>query len=134
MGRTAHCPPWRRALRSLPLGDANRDVLHGSRGAIGRARRTDPPSGGLFHVQGRISGSVVRRFVQSDRPVRTPSVVSTIRAAGRAAAASPILSARLRRVGARTAGATGTRELESVSRVAGELARSADVEAAARRL
>ena len=61
-------------------------------------------------------------------------MLSTIRAVGRAAAASLLLRAILRRGGPRTAGGTSARELESISRVADELARSADVEAAARAL
>jgi PAS domain S-box-containing protein len=67
--------------------------------------------------------------------VRTPSELPTVRALGRAAAAVLLLPAVLRRSG------TGqgrrpdpTREFESVSRVADELARSADVEGAARTL
>jgi PAS domain S-box-containing protein len=67
--------------------------------------------------------------------VRTPVELPTVRALGRAAAAVLLLPAVLRRSG------TGqgrrpdpTREFESVSRVADELARSADVEDAARTL
>ncbi|HEX6951372.1 MAG TPA: GAF domain-containing protein [Gaiellaceae bacterium] len=67
--------------------------------------------------------------------MRIPLELPTVRALGRAAAAALLLPAVLRRSG------TGhgrqpdpTRELESVSRVADELARSADVEGAARTL
>jgi PAS domain S-box-containing protein len=66
--------------------------------------------------------------------VRTVRELSTIRAAGRVAAAVFVLRAMLRRGSSRDDRATTTRELESVSRVADELARSADVEAAARAL
>jgi PAS domain S-box-containing protein len=62
--------------------------------------------------------------------VRTPSELSTVRALGRAAAAVLLVPAILGR-GRRSSTA---RELESVSRVAGELARSADVEGVARTL
>ncbi|HKU55460.1 MAG TPA: GAF domain-containing protein [Gaiellaceae bacterium] len=59
----------------------------------------------------------------------------TVRAFGRAAAAALLLPAILRRAGARQIRATGTtRELQSVSRVAGELTRTADVEGVARTL
>src|SRR5579884_3459648 len=112
------------------------------RGAIGRARRTDPPSGGLFHLSaptpplsGPISGPVGRGFVQSDGPVRNPNTSSTVRALGRAAAAAVLLPAILRRGSAREGRSAGpTREFESVSRVAGELARSGEVEDVARTL
>src|SRR5262245_21281330 len=104
------------------------------RGAIGRARRTDPPSGGLFHFSTRISGRVRRGSVQSERPVRTPTEFSTVRALGRAAAAVLLLPAVLRR-GTGQGRRPGTaREFESVSRVADELARTADVEGVARML
>ncbi|MFL5943332.1 MAG: GAF domain-containing protein [Gaiellaceae bacterium] len=66
--------------------------------------------------------------------MRTPEF-STVRALGRAAAAALLLPAILRRSGARQGrAAAGGRELESVSRVADELARSADVERVARTL
>jgi PAS domain S-box-containing protein len=67
--------------------------------------------------------------------VRTPDKLPTVRALGRAAAAAVLLRAILRRGSAREErrGST-TREFESVSRVADELARSADVEGAARTL
>ncbi|HZT85848.1 MAG TPA: GAF domain-containing protein [Gaiellaceae bacterium] len=67
--------------------------------------------------------------------MRTPDEHSTVRALGRAAAAVLLLPAILRRGGARESHrASSERELESVSRVAGELARSADVEGVARTL
>jgi PAS domain S-box-containing protein len=65
--------------------------------------------------------------------VRTPEL-STVRALGRAAAAALLLPAILRRISPRQGPASVGRELESVSRVADELARSADVERAARTL
>jgi PAS domain S-box-containing protein len=69
------------------------------------------------------------------RPVRTPDLLPTVRALGRAAAAVALLPAVLRRSGS-AQGRRGdpTRELESVSRVADELARTADVEGVARTL
>jgi two-component system, OmpR family, phosphate regulon sensor histidine kinase PhoR len=67
--------------------------------------------------------------------VRTPDEHSTVRALGRAAAAVVLLRAILRRGGSREdARASAAREFESVSRVADELARSADVEGVARTL
>ena len=68
----------------------------------------------------------------------TPGELPTVRALGRAVAAVLLLPAILRRSGARwsrrSGGAGPTREFESVSRVAGELARTADVEGVARTL
>src|SRR5438552_14389727 len=135
MGRTAHCPPRKRSLRSLALGDANRGVYDVLRGAIGRARRTDPPSGGLFHVRPRFSGPELAASVQSHRPVRTPDEVSTVRVLGRAAAAVLLLPAILGRGGARQ-GRRGSppREFESASPAADDLARTRDVEGVARTL
>jgi PAS domain S-box-containing protein len=67
--------------------------------------------------------------------VRTPDEHSTVRALGRAAAAVLLLPAILRRGSAREEHRASTaREFESVSRVADELARSADVEGVARTL
>ncbi len=66
--------------------------------------------------------------------MRTLKKLSTVRALGRAAAAALLLPAILRRGGSRQGRGGGGRELESVSRVAGELARSADVEGVARTL
>jgi PAS domain S-box-containing protein len=67
--------------------------------------------------------------------VRTPCEHSTVRALGRAAAAVLLLPAILRRGAAREGRrATTAREFASVSRVADELARSADVEGVARTL
>jgi PAS domain S-box-containing protein len=67
--------------------------------------------------------------------VLTPRVLPTVRAIGRAAAAALLLPAMLRRGGARQSRGVGTtREFESVQRVAGEFARTADVEGIARTL
>ena len=67
--------------------------------------------------------------------MRTPHLFPTVRALGRAAAAVALLPAVLRRSSSGQ-GRRGdpTRELESVSRVADELARTADVESVARTL
>ena len=64
----------------------------------------------------------------------TPNEFSPVRALGRVAAAVLLLSAIIRRVGGRHDRAGAVREFESVSRVAGEVARSADVEGVARTL
>jgi PAS domain S-box-containing protein len=67
--------------------------------------------------------------------VRTPDVLSTVRALGRAAAAQLLLPAILGRGGTRHGRrASSEREFKSISRVADELARSADVEGVARTL
>ena len=66
--------------------------------------------------------------------MRHPDELSTGRALGRAMAAALLLPAILRRTGARQSRSASTREFESVSRVADVLARSADVEGAARML
>jgi hypothetical protein len=66
--------------------------------------------------------------------VRTPTELSTVRALGRAAAAVLLLPAVLRRGTGRARRAGTTREFESVSRLADELARTADVEGVARML
>ena len=67
--------------------------------------------------------------------MRTTDELSTVRALGRAAAAALLLPAIFRRGDTREARRAGpTRELESVSRVAGELARTGDVEGVARTL
>ena len=111
---------------------ASSDAL---RGAIGRARRTDPPSGGLFHVRGGILARLDAAPYNLRPPVRTSHLLPIVRALGRAAAAVALLPAVLRRGSAgqgRKGGAT--REFESVSRVADELARTADVEGVARTL
>jgi PAS domain S-box-containing protein len=63
-----------------------------------------------------------------------PDELSTVRALGRAAAAVLLLPAVLRRGGGHDRRADTTREFESVSRVADELARIADVEGVARTL
>jgi PAS domain S-box-containing protein len=67
------------------------------------------------------------------RPVRTPDLLPTVRELGRAAAAVALLPVVLRRSGSGRR-ADPTREFESVSRVADELARIADVEGVARTL
>ncbi len=67
--------------------------------------------------------------------MRTPHLLPTVRALGRAAAAVVLLPAVLRRsVSGQARRGNPTRELESVSRVADELARTADVEGVARTL
>jgi PAS domain S-box-containing protein len=66
--------------------------------------------------------------------VSDPDELSTVRAFGRAAAAALLVRAVLRRVGSRRRRPAAGRELESVARVADELARSADVEGVARTL
>ncbi|HEY8107764.1 MAG TPA: GAF domain-containing protein, partial [Gaiellaceae bacterium] len=66
--------------------------------------------------------------------MRTPTELSTVRALGRAAAAVLLLPAVLRRGTGPARRAGTTREFESVSRVADELARTADVEGVARML
>ena len=103
------------------------------RGAIGRARRTDPPSGGLSHFWSRfLAGSNAAPY-NLHGPVRTPDELQTVRALGRAAAAALLLPAVLRRAGQGRRTDT-TKEFESVSRVADVLSRTADVEGAARAL
>ena len=111
---------------------ASSDAL---RGAIGRARRTDPPSGGLFHVWARILAGTNAAPYNLHGPVRIPDEFPTVRALGRAATAALLLPAVLRR-GAAGQGRRSdtTRELESVSRVADVLSRTGDVEGAARAL
>src|SRR5580765_2125981 len=107
------------------------DVL---RGAIGRARRTDPPSGGLFHVLARFLAGLDAAPYNLSAPVRIPDELPTVRALGRAAAAVLLLPAVLRRGAGQGRRADTTKEFESVSRVADELARTADVEGVARTL
>src|SRR4249920_3991306 len=104
------------------------------RGAIGRARRTDPPSGGLFHFCRRfLAGANVAPY-NPHRPVRSPRELPTVSALGRAAAAVLLLPAVLRRGAGQSRRSDTTREFESVSRVADVLARTGDVEGAARTL
>lgn len=110
---------------------ASSDVL---RGAIGRARRTDPPSGGLFHVLARILAGPDAAPYNLSAPVRIRNELPTVRALGRAAAAVLLLPAVLRRGAGQGRRADTTKEFESVSRVADELARTADVEGVARTL
>jgi PAS domain S-box-containing protein len=86
-------------------------------------------------MSGTVSGLSRAVAVQSHRPVRNPDKHSTVRALGRAAAALVLLRAILRRGGSgETRRASTVREFESVSRVADELARTADVEGVARTL
>src|SRR3954466_13299464 len=105
---------------------ASSDAL---RGAIGRARRTDPPSGGLFHVWARVLAGTNAAPYNLHGPVRIPDEFPTVRAPGRAAAAASLLPAVLRR-GAAGQGRRSdtTREFESVSRVADVLSRPGDGE------
>ncbi len=118
MGRTAHCPARDRALPLWHWAMRTAASSGALRGAIGRARRTDPPSGGLFHVRGRFLARSGAAPYNLHRPVRTPEL-PTVRALGRAAAAVMLLPAILRRGGAQQSRrAGGTREFESVSRVA----------------
>src|SRR2546426_10772283 len=83
-------PLWHWAMRTA----ASSDVL---RGAIGRARRTDPPSGGLFHVCARSSPGANAPPYNLHGPVRIPDAFPTVRALGRAAAPVLLLPAVLRR-------------------------------------
>src|SRR5947208_1709042 len=121
-------PLWHWAMRTAASSDV-------SRGAIGRARRTDPPSGGLFHVWARIPAGSNAAPYNLHGPVRIPDEFPTVRALGRAAAAVLLLPAVLRRGGAGQGRRPDTtREFESVSRVADVLSRTGDVEGAARAL
>src|SRR4051812_27264624 len=135
MGRTAHCPPRKRALPSQALGDANRGVSGRLAGSNRESPPHRPPERRAFPRPAADSGPAGRGSVQSQPPVRTSDLLPTIRALGRAAAAVALLPAVLRR-GAAGQGRKGgaTREFESVSRVADELARTADVEGVARTL
>src|SRR5512142_3336961 len=133
MGRSAHCPPGKRALLSLPLGDANRGVRDASGEQSGEPAAPTPRAAG-FSISGADSGLGQPGFVQSDGPVRTQNELVSVRALGRAAAAVVLLPAILRRVGVRQDRPGSERELESLSRVAGELARSADIDGVVRTL
>src|SRR3954454_1864704 len=135
MGRPAHCPPRKRALPSQALGDANRGVSGRLAGSNRESPPHRPPERRAFPRPAADSGPAGRGSVQSQPPVRTSDLLPTIRALGRAAAAVALLPAVLRR-GAAGQGRKGgaTREFESVSRVADELARTADVEGVARTL
>src|SRR5947199_4803215 len=135
MGRTAHCPTRRRSLASRALGDANRGVF--GRFAVSNRESPPhrPPERRAFPCPEAISGPAGRGSVQSQRSVRTPDEFPTVRALGRAAAAVLLLPAVLRRGGTGQGRRGGpTREFASVSRVADELARTADVEGVARTL
>ncbi len=120
MGRTAQgrrCdglyPPSHWAMRTAASSDA-------LRGAIGRARRTDPPSGGLFHFW--------RRFrAARATPLRTISTAQCgvhesfrpfARSPRRGRRAAPACRSAARRRRAGAGDADTTREFESVSRVA----------------
>src|SRR5690348_6003798 len=135
MGRTAHCPARKRALASLPLGDANRDVCGRLCGEQSGEPAAPTPRAAGFSFSENGCGPLRALSVQSHRPVRTPGEHSTVRALGRAAAAVVLLRAILRRGGPREARRGSTaREFESVSRVADELARTGDVEGVVRTL
>src|SRR3954447_22635284 len=136
MGRTAHCPARKRSLFSQALGDANRGVFRRLAGSNRESPPHRPPERRAFPRLGSdFPGRAGRGSVQSQRSVRTPDEFPTVRALGRAAAAVLLLPAVLRR-GSGGQGRRGgpTREFESVSRVADELARTADVEGVARTL
>src|SRR5436190_7688442 len=135
MGRTAHCPARKRSLPSQALGDANRDVSRRLAGSNRESPPHRPPERRAFPRLGPDSGRAGLGSVQSDPPVRIPDELPTVRALGRAAAAVLILPAVLRRGGTQPGRRAGsTKEFESVSRVADELARTADVEGVARTL
>ena len=135
MGRTAHCPSRKRALPSLPLGDANRGVYRRLAGSNRESPPHRPPERRAFPFLEPISGRFRAAAPYNPHgPVRSPGF-PTVRALGRAAAAAVLLPAILRRGGAQEARRADTaREFESVSRVAEELTRSADVERVARTL
>src|SRR6266700_435460 len=134
MGRTAHCPSRKRSLPSQALGDANRGVLGRLAGSNRESPPHRPPERRAFPFLAPDSGPAGRGSVQSLPPVRNLVELSTVRALGRAAAAVLLLPAVLRRGAGHERRADTTREFESVSRVADELARIADVEGVARTL
>src|SRR5262245_12235919 len=134
MGRMAHCPSRKRSLPSQALGDANRDVFGRLAGSNRESPPHRPPERRAFPCPGPDSGPAGRGSVQSLRPVRKADELSTVRALGRAAAAALLLPAVLRRGAGQDRRADTTKELESISRVADELARIADVEGVARTL
>src|SRR3954471_14178003 len=135
MGRTAHCPARKRSLFSQALGDANRGVFRRLAGSNRESPPHRPPERRAFPRLGSdFPGRAGRGSVQSQAPVRTPDEFPTVRALGRAAAAVLFLPAVLRRGAGQGRRADTTREFESVSRVADELARIADVEGVARTL
>src|SRR5438067_1484900 len=104
-------------------------------GSNGESPPHRPPERRAFPCLGRDFPPEDASLVQSERPVRTPDELSTVRALGRAAAAVLFLPAILGRGSPRHGRRPSTeREFESVSRVADELARSADVEGVARML
>ena len=129
--------PRKRSLPSLALGDANRGRLRTSCGEQSGEPAAPTPRAAGFSISGaRFLAASSHGSVQSQRPVSTPG---SFRRFARSAAPRPqllLLRAILRRGGARQSQRKrdATREFESVSRVAGELARSADVEGVARTL
>src|SRR2546423_3950436 len=100
MGRTAHCPPRKRALTSLALGDANRGVYGRFAGSNRESPPHRPPERRAFPYSGAISGLAGPGSVQSQRPVGPPAELPTVRALRRAAAPVLLLPAVLRRTGA----------------------------------
>src|SRR6478736_1216868 len=134
MGRTAHCPARRRYLASQALGDANRDVFRRLAGSNRESPPHRPPERRAFPRLGSEFGRAGLCSVQSQRLVRVLDELPTVRALGRAAAAVLLLPAVLRRGAGQGRRADTTKESESVSRVADELARTADVEGVARTL
>src|SRR5579875_1325477 len=133
MGRTAHCRPDGRALRSPALGDANRGVV-GARGAhSGEPAAPTPRAAGFPAAAGAAARDRRRLHLESSCPVRTNAEPSTVRALGRAVAGA-LLSAVLRRASPERQGPGSERGLESVSRLAEALARGADLEGVARAL
>src|SRR5207253_455426 len=74
MGRLAYSQHARGALPSPPLGDANRGARTWPKGRgehSGKARRTDPPSGGLSHSQSPMADALGRR--PTAKPAETRS-------------------------------------------------------------
>ena len=135
MGRTAHCPDRKRSLPSQALGDANRGVSGRLAGSNRESPPHRPPERRAFSCPGRFLAPRDTAPYNLHRPVRTPHLFPTVRALGRAAAAVALLPAVLRRSSSGQARrGDPTREFESVSRVADELARTADVESVARTL
>src|SRR5690348_16354472 len=135
MGRTAHCPDRKRSLPSQALGDANRGVSGRLAGSNRESPPHRPPERRAFSYPGRFLAPRDTAPYNLHRPVRTPHLLPTVRALGRAAAAVALLPAVLRRSSSGQARqGDPTREFESVSRVADELARTADVEGVARTL
>src|SRR5579884_3444706 len=117
MGRTAHCRPDGRALRSPALGDANRGVV-GARGAhSGEPAAPTPRAAGFPAAAGAAARERRRLHLESSCPVRTNAEPSTVRALGRAVAGA-LVSAVLRRARPERPGPCSERALESVIRLA----------------